>query len=149
MILIITYSSWVLFWQINVKRARILVKSHVVLHTVPGADFTALLFCAHSYSLRVHKVIFVDIGYSRCNKEENILSWERFLLPRVIFGVPLERMIGREGSSHMVWFFWVWYYFLIWIVWHKGDAYWHQKFFLFLRYYPSHDIRWFSFCPPF
>ncbi|XP_008776657.2 protein root UVB sensitive 5 isoform X1 [Phoenix dactylifera] len=64
------------FHTINLKRARILVKSHVVLHTVPG--------------------------YADCNKEENILSWERFLLPRVIFGVSLERMIGREGSSHMV-----------------------------------------------
>ncbi|KAG1365856.1 putative Vitamin B6 photo-protection and homoeostasis [Cocos nucifera] len=62
--------------KINLKRARILVKSHVVLHTVPG---------------------FAD-----CNKEENILSWERFVLPRVFFGVSLDRMIGREGSSHMV-----------------------------------------------
>ncbi|XP_010907965.1 protein root UVB sensitive 5 isoform X2 [Elaeis guineensis] len=64
------------FHTINLKRARILVKSHVVLHTVPG--------------------------YADCNKEENILSWERFVLPRVIFGVSLDRMIGREGSSHMV-----------------------------------------------
>lgn len=64
------------FRTINIKRARILVKSHVRHNTVPG---------------------YVD-----CNKEEDILSWERFLKPQVTFGVSMEKMIGSEGSSRMV-----------------------------------------------
>lgn len=58
------------------KRARILVNSHVLHDTVPG---------------------YVD-----CNKEEDILSWERFLKPQVTFGVSMEKMIGNGGSSDMV-----------------------------------------------
>ncbi|XP_058109099.1 protein root UVB sensitive 5 isoform X8 [Magnolia sinica] len=64
------------FTTINLKRARDLVKSHILHSTVPG--------------------------YGDCNKEENILSWERFLKPRIHFGVSLEEMIGGESSSHMV-----------------------------------------------
>ncbi|KAG9453988.1 hypothetical protein H6P81_006892 [Aristolochia fimbriata] len=61
------------FNTINMKRARILVKSHISHSTVPG--------------------------YVNCNKEENILSWERFSKPRIIFGVPVEEMIGGNSSS--------------------------------------------------
>ncbi|KAF8397298.1 hypothetical protein HHK36_016211 [Tetracentron sinense] len=61
------------FNTINLKRARMLVQSHVVNSTVPG---------------------YVD-----CNRKENILSWERFLKPRIIFGVSLEEMIGGDRSS--------------------------------------------------
>ncbi|KAL5740408.1 hypothetical protein ACOSQ2_029588 [Xanthoceras sorbifolium] len=64
------------FNTINLKRARMLVKSHVLYSTVPG---------------------YVD-----CNKEENILSWERFMKPRIIFGVPLEEMVGGEKSVSKV-----------------------------------------------
>ncbi|XP_058109093.1 protein root UVB sensitive 5 isoform X3 [Magnolia sinica] len=64
------------FTTINLKRARDLVKSHILHSTVPG--------------------------YGDCNKEENILSWERFLKPRIHFGVSLEEMIGGESSSHML-----------------------------------------------
>ncbi|XP_044479352.1 protein root UVB sensitive 5-like isoform X1 [Mangifera indica] len=60
------------FNSINLKRARILVKSHVSYSTVPGFD--------------------------DCNKEENILLWEKFMKPRIIFGVPLEEMISGEKS---------------------------------------------------
>ncbi|XP_058097072.1 uncharacterized protein LOC131242451 [Magnolia sinica] len=61
---------------INLKRARDLVKSHILHSTVPG--------------------------YADCNKEGNILSCERFLKPWIHFGVSLEEMIGGESSSHMV-----------------------------------------------
>lgn len=64
------------FRTINFKRAQVLVKSHILQHTVPG---------------------YVD-----CNKQETILSWGRFLQPQVTFGVSMEKMIGRGGSSGMV-----------------------------------------------
>ncbi|KAG2587082.1 protein root UVB sensitive 5-like isoform X2 [Panicum virgatum] len=64
------------FRTINLKRGRILVRSHVAQHTVPG--------------------------YIVCNEEENILTWERFLHPQISFGVPMERMLGGEESSEMV-----------------------------------------------
>lgn len=52
------------------------MRSHVGNHTVPG--------------------------YVACNEEENILTWERFLQPRISFGVPMERMLGGEDSTDMV-----------------------------------------------
>ncbi|KAK9193514.1 hypothetical protein WN944_004211 [Citrus x changshan-huyou] len=64
------------FNTINLKRARILVKSHVLHTSVPGC---------------------VD-----CNKEENILTWEKFMKPRIIFGVPLEDMVGGDTSVFKV-----------------------------------------------
>ncbi|XP_077221860.1 root UVB sensitive protein (Protein of unknown function, DUF647) isoform X2 [Tasmannia lanceolata] len=60
------------FNTINLKRARMLVNSHTLHSIVPG---------------------YVD-----CNREENILSWERFLKPRIIFGVPLDEMIAGKSS---------------------------------------------------
>ncbi|XP_062191970.1 protein root UVB sensitive 5 isoform X3 [Phragmites australis] len=62
--------------KINLKRGRILVRSHVSQHMVPG--------------------------YVACNEEENILTWERFLHPRISFGVPMGRLLGGEESSDMV-----------------------------------------------
>ncbi|XP_060202338.1 protein root UVB sensitive 5 isoform X1 [Lycium barbarum] len=56
------------FNTINLKRARILVNSHVLHCTVPGI--------------------------SECNRTENILLWQRFLKPRIIFEVSLEEMIN-------------------------------------------------------
>ncbi|XP_057435231.1 protein root UVB sensitive 5 isoform X2 [Lotus japonicus] len=64
------------FNTINLKRARILVKSHVLHSTVPGC---------------------LD-----CNREENILAWPQFLKPKIIFGLPLEKMDGVGGSHFMV-----------------------------------------------
>ncbi|KAI4353315.1 hypothetical protein L6164_002274 [Bauhinia variegata] len=64
------------FNTINIKRARILVKSHVLKSTVSGC---------------------VD-----CNKEENILAWHQFMKPQIIFGVPLEQMYGVGRSHFMV-----------------------------------------------
>ncbi|KAL9247023.1 hypothetical protein vseg_020494 [Gypsophila vaccaria] len=61
------------FKTINLKRARILAKSHVL----------------HSQVL----------GCIDCNKEEQILSWQRFLQPRIIFGVPLDQLVGGERSA--------------------------------------------------
>ncbi|KQK02622.1 protein root UVB sensitive 5 isoform X1 [Brachypodium distachyon] len=63
------------FRTVNLKRARILVRSHVAHHTVPG--------------------------YVACNEEENILTWERFLQPQISFGVPMERMLGGGEPSDM------------------------------------------------
>ncbi|XP_057512559.1 protein root UVB sensitive 5 [Actinidia eriantha] len=64
------------FNSINLKRARILVKSHVLHTTIPGC---------------------VD-----CNRMENILLWQRFLKPRIVFGVSLEEMLGGQISVSMV-----------------------------------------------
>ncbi|GAV75480.1 DUF647 domain-containing protein [Cephalotus follicularis] len=64
------------FNTINLKRARILVKSHISLSTVPG--------CAD------------------CNRQENILSWQKLMKPRITFGVPLEEMVGGERSVSTV-----------------------------------------------
>ncbi|KAJ7961245.1 Protein root UVB sensitive 5 [Quillaja saponaria] len=64
------------FNTINLKRACILAKSHVLHSTVPGC---------------------VD-----CNKEENILLWQNFMKPRIVFGVPLDKMVGGERSLFMV-----------------------------------------------
>ncbi|CAL9040651.1 protein root UVB sensitive 5-like isoform X1 [Musa acuminata AAA Group] len=63
------------FQTINMKRARLLVRSHVLHNTVPG--------------------------YVTCNKEENFLSWERFLQPKIIFGVSMQNMMGKNGSNDM------------------------------------------------
>uniref|UniRef100_J3KWA9 Protein root UVB sensitive 5 n=1 Tax=Oryza brachyantha TaxID=4533 RepID=J3KWA9_ORYBR len=64
------------FRTVNLKRARILVRSHVAHHMVPD--------------------------YKTCNEEENILTWERFLHPQISFGVPMERMLCGEEPSDMV-----------------------------------------------
>lgn len=69
-------SSQIPHSKVNLKRARILVRSHVAKHTVPD--------------------------YVTCNEEENILTWERFLHPQISFGVPMERMLGEEESSDVV-----------------------------------------------
>ncbi|CAN1303703.1 Protein root UVB sensitive 5 [Linum perenne] len=60
------------FDTINLKRARLLVNSHIVHSRVQGC--------------------------LECNKEENILLWERFTKPRITFGVPLGEMIGAKKS---------------------------------------------------
>ncbi|KAK1271143.1 hypothetical protein QJS04_geneDACA007531 [Acorus gramineus] len=65
------------FPTINLKRARILVKSHILHSRVPG--------------------------YIDCNKEEDILSWQKFLQPRILFGASLESMTNwSQISSFMV-----------------------------------------------
>ncbi|KAF6153602.1 hypothetical protein GIB67_027469 [Kingdonia uniflora] len=64
------------FNTINLKRGRILAKSHVLYSTVPG--------------------------YAECNRKENILTWENFLKPRIVFGVSLEEIIGGEKYSAKV-----------------------------------------------
>ncbi|KAB2621950.1 hypothetical protein D8674_024132 [Pyrus ussuriensis x Pyrus communis] len=64
------------FDSLNLKRARLLIKSHVLHSIVPGV---------------------VD-----CNREENILIWQRFMKPRITFGVPLEEMISGERAAPMV-----------------------------------------------
>ncbi|CAJ2670726.1 protein root UVB sensitive 5 isoform X3 [Trifolium pratense] len=64
------------FNTINLKRAHILVKSHVLHSTVPGC---------------------MD-----CNKEENILLWSQFMKPKIIFGSPLEKMDDSMERSHFM-----------------------------------------------
>ncbi|KAH7672937.1 Root UVB sensitive family protein [Dioscorea alata] len=59
------------FHTINLKRARILVKSHVLHCKVPGI--------------------------SDCNKEEDILLLGKLLQPQVTFCVSLEKMIGSKS----------------------------------------------------
>ncbi|KAL9263066.1 root UVB sensitive 5-like protein, partial [Drosera capensis] len=41
-------------------------------------------------------------GSKQCNKDENILSWQRFLEPRISFGVALEEMVSVERSVSRV-----------------------------------------------
>ncbi|KAF3777407.1 root UVB sensitive 5 protein [Nymphaea thermarum] len=60
------------FSTINLKRARILVKSHMLLSIVPG--------CAE------------------CNKEENILIHQSFVKPQILFGSSLSEIIGVKSS---------------------------------------------------
>ncbi|XP_019249180.1 PREDICTED: protein root UVB sensitive 5 isoform X2 [Nicotiana attenuata] len=64
------------FNTINLKRARILVNSHVLHCTVPGID--------------------------ECNRIESILLWQRFLRPRIIFEVSLEEMLDRGKYKSMI-----------------------------------------------
>ncbi|KAF1883842.1 hypothetical protein Lal_00038334 [Lupinus albus] len=64
------------FNTINLKRARILVKSHVLHSTVPGCK--------------------------DCNREENILTWSQFMKPEIIFGSPLEKINDVDRSHFMV-----------------------------------------------
>nr|XP_043620512.1 protein root UVB sensitive 5 isoform X2 [Erigeron canadensis] len=61
------------FDTVNLKRARILVDLHVSNSTV--------------------------LGCKECNKTENILSWERFSVPPIVFGVSLSDMLGGERSG--------------------------------------------------
>ncbi|XP_051130396.1 protein root UVB sensitive 5 [Andrographis paniculata] len=64
------------FNTINLKRARVLINSHLLYQKLPGI--------------------------SDCNRMENILVWERFLRPRIIFGVPLAEMItGKRCGSEL------------------------------------------------
>ncbi|GER55807.1 hypothetical protein STAS_33498 [Striga asiatica] len=64
------------FNTINLKRARILVNSHIIYQNVPGIN--------------------------ECNRMENLLVWERFLKPRIVFGVPLGEMIVGNKRGSMV-----------------------------------------------
>lgn len=64
------------FNTINLKRARMLVQSHILQSRVPGC---------------------ID-----CNRDENILLWQRFIKPRIIFGVPMEEMLGSGRSTSML-----------------------------------------------
>ncbi|RZC79307.1 hypothetical protein C5167_003531 [Papaver somniferum] len=68
--------SVLVFNTINLKRARMLVKSHVFHSVVPG--------------------------YLECNKKENFLSWQKFLKPSIIFGVSLEEISDGERSVSKV-----------------------------------------------
>ncbi|CAM8927287.1 unnamed protein product [Rhodiola kirilowii] len=62
------------FDTINMKRARILIESHILKSKLPGS--------------------------ADCNRKEDILQWERFLKPRIIFGVSLEDMLQGERSKY-------------------------------------------------
>ncbi|KAG0494281.1 hypothetical protein HPP92_005275 [Vanilla planifolia] len=64
------------FRTINLKRARILLKSHVLYNTVPG--------------------------YIDANREEQLFAWEHFLQPKIVFAVPMEKMICRRDFSFMM-----------------------------------------------
>ncbi|KAJ0640473.1 putative Root UVB sensitive family [Helianthus annuus] len=61
------------FNTVNLKRARILVNMHVSSSTVLGCE--------------------------ECNKMENILSWEIFSVPRIVFGVSLSDMLDGDTSG--------------------------------------------------
>ncbi|KAL3654923.1 hypothetical protein CASFOL_000709 [Castilleja foliolosa] len=61
---------------INLKRARILVNSHILYQKIPGIN--------------------------DCNRMENLLVWERFIKPRITFGVSLEEMVvGNKRGAMM------------------------------------------------
>ncbi|RAL52160.1 unnamed protein product [Cuscuta campestris] len=64
------------FNTINLKRARILVNSHLLHSTVPGI--------------------------TDCNRKENVLLWERFANPRIVFGVSVEKMFRGEENCSLI-----------------------------------------------
>ncbi|KAJ8444867.1 hypothetical protein Cgig2_029798 [Carnegiea gigantea] len=64
------------FETINLKRARILAEAHVLHSKVPDC--------------------------TDCNREENILTWQRFLKPRIVFGVPADELTGGQRSSFVL-----------------------------------------------
>lgn len=64
------------FETINLKRARILAEAYVLHSKVPGC--------------------------TDCNREENILTWQRFLKPRIVFGVPADELTGGQRSFFML-----------------------------------------------
>eukprot|EP01018_Ginkgo_biloba_P033317 Gb_18644 [translate_table: standard] len=64
------------FSTINLKRARILVESHISGSPIPGCD--------------------------DCNQEENILIFQEFLKPCIRFGCSLQMLIGTERSGHQL-----------------------------------------------
>lgn len=76
-----------------------------MLHsTVPGYIQTNSMLCCISYfSSRMFKLPngFIS-GCTDCNREENILAWPQFMKPKIIFGLPLEKMDGVERSHFMV-----------------------------------------------
>ncbi|XP_058000133.1 protein root UVB sensitive 5 isoform X2 [Hevea brasiliensis] len=86
------------FDTINLKRARSLVKSHVSHSAVLGnfipflSPFVLQVMPFTAFSLSICS------GCADCNREENILSWETFMKPRIIFSAPLEEMVGSERS---------------------------------------------------
>ncbi|CAN6472581.1 unnamed protein product [Victoria cruziana] len=59
--------------KINLKRARILVKSHILLSVVPGCG--------------------------ECNKEEDILIHPSFVKPQILFGSSLSEIMEVKGST--------------------------------------------------
>ncbi|CAN6472582.1 unnamed protein product [Victoria cruziana] len=61
------------FSEINLKRARILVKSHILLSVVPGCG--------------------------ECNKEEDILIHPSFVKPQILFGSSLSEIMEVKGST--------------------------------------------------
>uniref|UniRef100_A0A7N0T354 Uncharacterized protein n=1 Tax=Kalanchoe fedtschenkoi TaxID=63787 RepID=A0A7N0T354_KALFE len=62
------------FDTINMKRARILIESHIFKSKLPGS--------------------------AGCNRMENILLWQNFLNPKIVFGVSLEDMLRGERSHY-------------------------------------------------
>ncbi|CAJ1805420.1 unnamed protein product [Sphenostylis stenocarpa] len=92
------------FNTINLKRARILVKSYVLHSTVPGYNLTNWILCCISYfpSQMFNLPNGFMSGCTDCNREENILAWSQFMKPKIIFGLPLEKMDGVERSHFMV-----------------------------------------------
>ncbi|KAI7730020.1 hypothetical protein M8C21_019971 [Ambrosia artemisiifolia] len=72
-ILVLSTPGLVNSYPVNLKRARILVNMHVSSSAV--------------------------LGCKECNKMENILSWEKFSVPRIVFGVPLSDMLGGDTSG--------------------------------------------------
>ncbi|KAJ9548965.1 hypothetical protein OSB04_021508 [Centaurea solstitialis] len=46
--------------------------------------------------------MFQTPQFWECNKMENILSWEKFSVPRIVFGVSLSDMLGGERSGTKV-----------------------------------------------
>lgn len=68
-------------------------------------QFTVVILYPIILPLNAH--LRCQIGYLACNKEENFLTWERFLQPKVSFGVSMQSMIGKDGSSDMVRYVWL------------------------------------------
>ncbi|KVI11419.1 Protein of unknown function DUF647 [Cynara cardunculus var. scolymus] len=93
---------WLRYQSLSVlqfdTRARILVNLHVSNSTVLG-KLCAFDGTHFSCSLFKFLITMLDLGCEECNKMENILSWEEFSVPRIVFGVSLSDMLGGERSG--------------------------------------------------
>lgn len=72
-----------------------MVQSHVSGSSIPGMLYNLGLLLNLRKSNDPADNVFA-LGCHDCNSKEDILLWERFITPRIRFGVPLEDMVGGD-----------------------------------------------------
>ncbi|KAL2902187.1 Protein root UVB sensitive 5 [Bienertia sinuspersici] len=116
------------FKTINLKRARMLAKAHVLHSIALGITswhcIVVMIALKKKKQINTNHFAYLIPGCFDCNREENILSLHRFLKPRIIFGVPFSELIAVERSSTMMKIFELYSkkkYILIVDQWEKRD----------------------------